>query len=241
MLRRAFSLCAVLGLASSAYAGAAITLNAAGPSNPAIGYQPGEVVRVDVLAQLTAGSPATIRVRLMQFDLSDSSPSLGIAPVFNHPLAEIGPVPFWNFGGSNICAGDETQCGTNYFVDGNIASDDILNITYTGLVTSSLFMITLNQTAPKLVGSLDVTMPSDPAGGNFILDVLNADNTDLNFGAEIRHGFGVIADPGSFLLRAQTGEIVGATASFAVIPEPATLALLSLGGLAAAFRRRRSA
>lgn len=244
MLRRALSLCAVLGLASSAYAGAAITLDAADPAN-GVNYVPGETVRVDFLAQLTGGTPTSIRVRLMQFDLSDSSAGMGFAPVMNHPLADIGPIPFWNFSGSTTCANDEASCGTNYFIDGDASGNNILNMTYTGLTTSGSFMVTLNQTTNKLVGSLDVTMPSDPAGGDFVLDVLNANNTDDNFGAEIRHGFGVTADPGAFILRAESGDIAmvaGQTngLTFAVIPEPATLALLGLGGLAAAFRRRRA-
>jgi hypothetical protein len=251
MLRRALSLCAVLGLASSAYAGAAITLNAAAPAN-GVNYVPGETVRVDFLAQLTAGSPASIRVRAIQFDLSDSSAGLVFTPVGNHPLNEtydavppdgtFDPIPFWNFSGSSACTNGEADCGTNYFIDGDPSGNGILNTTYSGLTTSGSFMVTLNQTTNKLVGSMNVTMPD--AGGAFVLDVLNANEADDNFGAEIRHGFGVTADPGAFILRAETGDIVGAAGSedgqfaFNVVPEPATLALLGLGGLAAAFRRR---
>ncbi len=236
MLRRALSVCAVLGFVSAAHAGVAITLI---PDPNTATYNPGETVNVDVLAQLTAGSPATVRVRLMQFDLSDSDAALGISTVDHHLTADIGPVPFWDFSGSTTCANDEASCGTNYFIDGSIAADDILNITYTGLTTSGSFMITLNQTTAKRVGELSITLPTDP--GTYTLDVLNANETDDNQGAELRHGFGVTADPGSFTLRAETGEITGNALSFTVIPEPATLALLGMGGLAAAFRRRRNA
>ncbi len=202
-------------LCASAHAGVAITL-VPDPNTPV--YKPGDVIRIAVFAQLTAGSPATIRLRLMQFDLSDSDAALGISTVAHHLAADIGPIPFWDFSGSTTCANDEASCGTNYFIDGDITADKILNLTYTGLTTSGSFMITLNQTTPKRVGEFNVTMPS--LAGTYMLDVLNADNADDNSGAEIRHGFGVTADPGSFTLRAEAGEITGGRITFGPIVPP---------------------
>jgi hypothetical protein len=249
MLRRALSVCAVLGFVSAAHAGVAITL-VPHPSQPGEGYQPGEVLNVDILAQLTSGTPSlpgpagtttAVRVRLMQFDLADSDAALGISTVDHHPLSDLGPIPFWDFGGSTGCANDETACGFNYFIDGSIASDDILNITYIGTTTSGGAMITLNQTAQRRVGQLTVTLPTDP--GTYLLDVLNADEVDINQGAELRWGFGSVGDPTdpTSPLRANGGGISGGQVRFTVIPEPATLALLGLGGVAAALRRRRTA
>ncbi len=238
-----------LSLGSYSFAGVAITLV---PSDPH--YYPGIPVNIDVLAQLTPDTPSvpgpggtasSIRVRMMQFDLADSDAALTISPVNHHLGADFGPVPFWDFSGAGACSADPTACGTNYYVDGNINSDDLLNITYTGLTSSGSFMITLNQSVPKKVGELVVTMPSI---GVYTLDLLNADEADINRGAEIRWGYGSTADPTdpTSPLRANTGGITGGQLRFYAcagdpdcIPEPGTLALLGLGGLAVGKRRRR--
>jgi len=259
MLRRAFCVCAVLGLASAAQAGAIISLvpqEAAGPN----GYDPGQVVHVNVMAQLSAGTPSVpgpagtttlIRLRYMQLDVSDSSPALGIGVVDHHADSDVGAIPFWDFSGSTSCAGDPSACGGNYFIDGNISADDLMNITFIGLNSSGSQMITLNQTAAKRVGEFALTMPN--AGGEYVLDVLNADDSNPNNGAEIRWGFGSTADPTDPSSPIRAGVTAGGGGIVMIagqenglslpvaIPEPATLALLGMGGLAAAFRRRRAA
>lgn len=262
MLQRALAICAVLGFVTAAHAGLAISLI---PQTPGP-YNPGQTVNVDVLAQLTPGTPSvpgpvgtttTVRVRLLQFDVSDTSPELSLGVVGHHPLNEtfdpdadgvFDPIPFWDFSGASACAGNEAACGDTYFIDGSI-SDNILNTTYIGTSSSGTKMIVLTQANPKRVGELAITMPNE--GGTFSLDVLNADETDINKGAQLNWGFGLTSDPTdpASPLRANGGGITMVVSSltdpqgrlqFAVVPEPATLALLGLGGLAAAFRRRNA-
>ncbi|MGB2988207.1 MAG: PEP-CTERM sorting domain-containing protein [Phycisphaerae bacterium] len=76
------------------------------------------------------------------------------------------------------------------------------------------------------IGSIGVELPTDP--GLYLLDVLNADEPDETLGAKF----------GSW--RAYDGDVTGGVFGFVVVPEPATLSLLILGGFAA-LRQRRGA
>jgi hypothetical protein len=249
MLRRALSVCAVLGFVSAAHAGVAITLV---PQPGQAEYQPGDVVNVDVMAQLTSGTPSVpgpagttslIRVRLMQFDFRASDAALGISPVLNHPDSDLGGNLFWDFSGSTTCVSDPANCGGGHFIDGTIAGDDLVSIVFLSQSTSSSGMVRLTQANPIRVGAVSITLPTDE--GTYILDVLNSDDPDTeNRGARVDWGFGGTSpdpsDPSS-PLRATDGDFTGGSYEFTVVPEPATLALLGLGGAAAAFRRRRTA
>lgn len=231
-----------LSLGSPSFAGLVITLLPT-TAYPVGGYEPGQQINIDVLAQLTPGTPSTpggtsINVRTMQFDLSDSDAALGITPVLHHANSEVlpGGVPFWDFSHQSICANDEFSCGTNYLIDGSLIDDDLLKITYIGLnYQRPLDLLRLTQ-APRRVGELQVTLPTSP--GIYVLDVLNADDPDPNHGAEVSWGFGYVSDPTdpTSPLRASTSGITGGRLIF-FVPEPGMLALLGLGGLAVANRR----
>jgi hypothetical protein len=243
MLQRALSVCAVLGLASAAQAGVIVTLV---PSTQ--DFVPGVPFNVDVMAQLDGPVPVTgatsIRLRLAQFDLSDTDPALTVIPVSTHPDAEV-PFRFWDFTSTSNCQGDSTACGDRYLIDGELPSpplpENIFNVAFTGQTQNLPRMLALSTDAATRLGILQVTIPAGAQGGTFLLDVMNSDTTNENLGAEVRYGFAppppAPADPaGSF--RAAGGGMTGGTL---VVPEPTTLAILGLGGLAAAYRRRRAA
>src|ERR1043166_157550 len=176
MLRQVIAGIVFLILSSSSFAGVAITLLPPIPQ-PAQGYTPGQQIEIDVMALLTPGTPSvpgpggtttSIRVRMMQFDLSDSDAALDIQPV-EHVYPAAGTVGFWDFNSTAACMSDDDSCGANYFIDVSVDHDDVLNTTYTGLSSSGYWMITLNQFAPKKIGELIVTYPLAP--GTYLLDV----------------------------------------------------------------------
>jgi hypothetical protein len=236
-------LCSLFPVA--AHAGVIITLEATPPTiYPPVGYVNGEIARVDVYAQLDANSPPYVRLRMAQFDLTDSSDALGIVPVLvPDPFGEGLTVPFWNLPKSLEQCCPECFCGLNYFLDGSLTDQtpELLNITYVGLTTSGTYQIVLRQAYRTLLGSFDVTMPA--IDGYFDLDLLNADESDLNLGADFRHGFGTTTDPGSHALTARDGTVTGGHVRFRVgfaIPEPATLTLLLLGTAFLTTKTRRA-
>ena len=94
------------------------------------------------------------------------------------------------------------------------------------------FMQFLPVGGEMLFGSIDV-MINDEGW----LRVLNADEENPNFGAWAQFGFGLDPDDPVTTWRAYTGEITGGEI---FLPEPASIALLAFGGLAA-LRRRRTA
>ena len=208
------------------------------------------------MARLDAPVPVTgatsVRLRLAQFDLSDTTPALlaGITPVSTHPDAEV-PFRFWDFTSTTNCQGDSTVCGDRHLIDGELpappGSDNIFNIVFTGTTQNLPRMLSLSTAGDTRLGRMEVTLPAGLAAGDYLLDVLNANETDENLGADIRYGFGTPTDT-SNIFRASDSEIVyganqpgGFRFTVVPIPEPATLAMLGLGGLAAAFRRRRCA
>jgi hypothetical protein len=217
-------------LSSTAHAGVMISLEATLPQwYPPVGYVNGEVARVDVYAQLDANSPPTIRLRMAQFDLSDSSEQLQISPLLMpDPFESVPNIPFWNFPLLGPCC-PECLCGLNYFLDGSLTDQtpELLNITYVGLTSSGLYQIILRQDSRTLLGSFEVTMPA--VDGYFDLDLLNADESNVNYGADFRYGFGSLTDPGFHALTARDGTVTGGHIRFRVVPEPATLTLLVLG------------
>lgn len=173
------------------------------PSSPGP-YAPSQQITVVVSLQ-RAQATGLLRARLIQFDLVLTNPALGITYPITHPTTDGGPIAFWDFSSTTFCMNDETLCGDNYFID-----DDglLLNTTYTGLTSSASRQITVpTDSTPVPVGLLQITVPV--ALGVYRLDMMNAANSDVNFGAEFRHGFGSTSDPGHTIYRASTGQFAG--------------------------------
>jgi V8-like Glu-specific endopeptidase len=84
------------------------------------------------------------------------------------------------------------------------------------------------------IGSLGIELPVEV--GAYGLDALNALDPDLGHGGSLGLRY---SEPETFW-RAYTGEILGGTLEFVVVPEPSLLLLLGLGGLAL-FPRGRNA
>lgn len=220
---------AVLVCVSPVGAGVVITLE---PQPGYLGqywYGGGEVVRVEVFAQLDSNSPVSVRVRGMQFNISDSTPGLGITPVATHPDSRFGDGLFWDFKSSFVCSQYPEDCGEGYFTN-SIYSTQNLSAVYWSPATSSSRMINLSQAAPTRVGVLDVTMPY--FSGAFLLDLLNEDEAEyMNFGSWLVFGFGdESSDDPRTEWSAHNGSMTGGRVLFYVgVPEPATLALLLFG------------
>jgi hypothetical protein len=211
MASRVLALCFVLGIASIANATANIELVPSSPG-PFLG---GETINVDVI--INNGTPTARDLRLLQLDVQASDPALGLnGPfAFNLPLGGLGYAAFGAY--------------------------PVPSAAYLGLSPQPGVIFNLPASGEATAGTISLTLPNAP--GAYTLDVLNPTNTDLNEGALLNFGFGG-ADPATNWRGDGLGDalLTGGQTTFevGVIPEPATLSLLALGGLAA-FRRRRKA
>lgn len=105
---------------------------------------------------------------------------------------------------------------------------------YLGMVANPAYQLVLPDNGEILVGDFNVTVDAD--GG--LLDLMNADNPDINFGARADFGFEVLPNDPITTWRAHTGEITGGRLAF--VPEPTSLMLLTVGALSLARKQRKA-
>jgi hypothetical protein len=113
----------------------------------------------------------------------------------------------------------------------NFAVDNVLN---PDLIVSAQGLSGVTPASPITVGTLTITAPITP--GTYTLSLAGGDQ-NIDSGTEIIGAQGAVIDAqpsGGF-----GGGITLTPLSFTVMPEPATLALLGLGGLVTLLRRRR--
>ncbi|MCH8150664.1 MAG: PEP-CTERM sorting domain-containing protein [Planctomycetes bacterium] len=181
------------------------------------------------------------------------------SPILNIPFPGF-EFPQGTYGASGLDAANNSTAG-NYTDFSNLqqgpANVDFVASTIWASTTASPFpfMLQLEAGMPYRLGGMLVTLPSARGGAaEYTFDVLNAEAQTTNDGMSLDFGFGTSLKDGSpdpndlvtkwsSVLGAGDDSITYADGSgpltLRVIPEPATLILLGLGGLAAIRRRRK--
>ena len=235
MFVRGLVVCGVFAFASIAQAGAVLDLvpDNSGP------YYGGETVQVDFYLSQPVSSDHGLRLIQLDFNNTDSELYSTIALADSHPAAALS---FWDFSTQAGCQFVPSLCGTGHNVEDEVggARPGIISITYSDQNPNPDSQLLLAGDGSQLhVGTLEVTLPAyTGAEATYTLDALNAAETDPNKGGEVRFGFGAGIDEPVTAWRAEFGDVTGGMVGFTVIPEPASLLLLGIGGIAALRRRR---
>jgi hypothetical protein len=244
MLKRGLFSCAVLGIATSAFAGARIELRPL--SNDIMTGMP---VNVDVFLVDTGNPQGNIRFRGLQLDVT-ASPST--TSYFNYDEISTNPDDFeyinWDLFGPIALGGE-------FFPLTSDAPHQTTSWIWPLSTPQPGFMAELPDNGEEFIGRIQITttQAGGPlgSGGSLLLDVANPAETDDNYGAYATFGFGGEGDP-VVLWRAENGTPAAdllttgwrlpngqsGSGPLTIVPEPTTLALLAVGGLAATRRRR---
>ena len=245
-MKHLIALCLVLSVGPVVHAGAVIDLI---PTEPGP-YMPGQRVEVQVhLSQEPGGR--NVFLRMAQFDFADTDPAL----MLDHRFV-------FDYSAQNVCTRNPGQCGTEHveFPVLTPLGDGIglvVSTVFTGLARDPERQLRLPPQGAITVGSIGVTLPFHP--GDYLLDVMNADQVSRNAGARLDFGFGPASGPDPHITwhayedwaiaggRFTANTTAGAGFQFeydpipgVIIPEPTSLMLLILGGVPLLGRRRRT-
>ena len=234
------AVCLVFAMVSVVQADAVVTLTALTPWNAPNGYIGGTVV--DFQVDVTQDTPTDIPLRLMQLDFAASHSALTFLGPDDWPTGPpIGDgTPEFTF--------DFSSTPSSEFFYEQFPNYPKSNIAFP-LSAPNPFMLVIPAAGTGVypVGTGQVQLPAEQATKmTYMLDALNAGDADpANRGATVNFGFGG-ADPITTWAATfprhpvATGAVTGSALALTVVPEPATLALLALGGVAV-LRRRRTA
>jgi hypothetical protein len=125
-------------------------------------------------------------LRMIQFDLTMTDGAFGLPPV-----------DFWDFSSVPACIVDPADCGIDHYIDGD--RTDVRPWGNNALVIAFGSADELGENLNKqlvLPGSGEVTVAQltvnvPVAAGNYMLDVVNTNETDVDMGAQVRWGFGM--------------------------------------------------
>jgi hypothetical protein len=225
----------------------------------------------NVVVEMWVTADDTFVIRSAQIDYRSSSPELILGKDIDSVNQPFDGVPNFWFDYSRSVNGVGTYPAMGEGDDGPTTGDyvDFSNLTAgvpavpfppstaSGRTThSATRMIEVAAGVPFRLGGMPTTLPAaDPtAVRTYTLDLLGADANNVNNGTAIGFGFGSAAvgdKPVTLWSTAINDPTVNSPIAYApgragpiqfvVVPEPATLAILALGGLAAALRRRRTA